>query len=302
MQLTNPNSFVVELEKDFDAHHLDVLEPLTEFRPRSLGSRSRSREIEKPDTPEQPDYVVTEAEISNSFLSAVLSTIQPLDEHKALLILRVTCHPAPGRRFKNSTIIWKFAPTALPSTEDPSPPISSPPKIITLAPLHSVGGWTEEQTKIIWGLAANVGSAFPGASVGVDPSVQKETQTGVLHAMTIMGSIRPGTRAYWTVEENKSSERGIPSLFQLAVVVDHGGVPFVTELDVKAELGGGLWHTFVQAKKPHEGLRKEIDVNTWKCGEVELEPGEVGWKKFMAGMTGEVSGAVVEFGQSVVRP
>jgi len=173
-----------------------------------------------------------------------------------------------------------------------------------LAPQHSEGGWTEEQTKIVWGSKAKAGSGLAAGSAGVDPSVEKETHKAVMHAMTILGSIRPNGLACWTVEENKSSERGIPSHFQLAVVLDHGGLPFVTELDVKAELGGGLWHTFIQAKKGRNsaGLRKVIDVNTWKCGEVAWEPGEAGWKKFMTEMTGEVSGTVVVFGQSPIRP
>ena len=303
---SNQISFTIEFEKDLDTlldNQLD-LEPPSEYRSRSGRVRSRSRETEKrSDTPEQPDHVVTEIEISDSFLSAVLSTIQPLDDCKSLLILTVTCHPAPGRRFKNSTITWRFAPTALPSTEYPST-ISSPQRLVTLAPQHSEGGWTEEQTKIMWGSKAKAGAELAAGSAGMDPSDEKEIHKPVMRAMTIMGSIRPNGRAYWTVEENKSSERGIPSHFRLAVVLDHSGLPFVTELDVKAELGGGLWHTFIQAKKGRNGtgLRTVIDVNTWKCGEVEWEPGEAGWKKFMREMTGEVPGAVVEFGQSVTRP
>jgi hypothetical protein len=302
MQSSHPNIFSIEFEEDIDTlrqfdDQLDVEPPLS-YRSRSLSSRSRSRDTEK--HPQQPDHVVTEMEISYSFLSAVLSTIQPLDEHRSLLVLRVTCHPAPGRRFKNSTITWRFAPAAPSSTEQPSPIFST--KLVALAPQHSVGGWTEEQTTLIWGLKVKAGGGFVGGSAGVDPSVEKETQKAVLHAMTILGSIRSNGRACWTVEENKSSERGIPTHFQLAVVLDHGGVPFVTELEVKAELGGGLWpHNFVQGKKGQD-LRKVIDVNTWKCGEVEWESGEAGWKKFMAGMTGEVSGAIVEFEQSIVRP
>lgn len=143
-----------------------------------------------------------------------------------------------------------------------------------------------------------------GASVGVEPSAEKETQKAVMHAMTILGSIRSGGgRGTWTIEENKSSERGIPSHFQLAVVVGHSG-PFVNELDVKAELGGGLWPTYLQAKKGAggNGLKRTIDVETWKCGEVQWEPGEAGWKKFVTEMTGEVPGVMLEFGQKIVRP
>lgn len=294
------HSFTIEFEEDVETLLNSQLDG-DKYRSRSFGSRSRSRESEKlPDTPEQPNHVVTEVEISNSFLSAVFSTIQPLDERRSLLILRVTCHPGPGKRFRNATITWKFA-SPPHSTED-LPPILASPKILALAPQHSIGGWTEEQTKLIWGLKVKAGAGVIGAHAGVDPKVEKETQRAVMHAMTILGSVRPNGRACWTVEENNSSERGIPSHFQLAVVLDHGGVPFVTELDVKAELSGGLWDTLVQAKKGRNNLRKVIDVNTWKCGEVEWESGEAGWKAFMEGITGEVFGTIVEFGQSIVRP
>jgi hypothetical protein len=232
-------SFTIEFEKDHDTlvdlhFGRDQLPPPT-YRSRSLGSRSssKSREGGSPaDTPEPPDHTVVEAELSDSFLSAVLSTIQPLDERKSLLILTVICHPAPGRRFKNCSLTWKFLSTTPPSTEFPSP-ISLLPKLVTLAPQHSIGGWTEEQTRLLWGLTVNAGAGLVGASAGVEPSVERETQKAVMHAMTIQGSIRPNGRACWTVEENRSSERGIPSHFQLAVVLDHGGDPFVMELDVK---------------------------------------------------------------------
>jgi hypothetical protein len=298
MEPSHTNSFTIKFENDIETQQLfddqlDV-EPTSNYHSRSLRTRSRSKEIEKSsDSPKQPDHVVTEMEVSDSFLSAILSTIQPLDEHRSLLVLSIACHPAPGRRFKNSTITWRFAPS--PTMEQTSP------KIIALAPQHSVGGWTEEQTTLIWKLKAKAGGGVIGASAGLDPSVEKETQKAVLHAMTIMGSVRPNERAFWTIEENKSSERGIPSHFQLAVVLDHGGIPFLTELGVKAELGGGLWNTHIQAKKG-QNLSKVIDVNTWKCGEVVWEPHEAGWRKFIAEMTGEVSGAVVEFTQSIVRP
>lgn len=252
---------------------------------------------------EDPQYLVTETEIADSYLSATLSTIQPLGDRKSLLILNIACHPAPGRRFVNATIIWQIGSPPPSSPTKPSVAVP-PPKIITLAPQNSVGGWTEEQTKLIWGLTVPVGVGFGGASVNIEPSVGKETQKAVMHAMTILGTVRSGgTRAHWTVEENKSSQRGIPSHFQLAIVVEHSGT-FVSDMDIKAELGGGLWPTFVQAKKGRNGnaLKRVIDVVHWKCGEVRWEPGEQGWKKHMAGITGEVPDVIVEFSQAVVRP
>jgi hypothetical protein len=302
MPLRQDTCFTVEFEKDLDTlNDLHGQLPPPAYRSRSFGSRSSSKSREGGSRADSPDHTVVEAELSDSFLSAVLSTIQPLDEHKSLLILTVICHPAPGRRFKNCTMTWKFSSTTPLSTESLFP-ISSPPKLIAIAPQHSIGGWTEEQTRLLWGLTVNAGAGVVGASAGVEPSLERETSKAVMHAMAIQGSIRPNCRACWTVEENKSSERGIPSHFRLAVVLDHSGDPFVMELDAKAELGGSLFHPYMQAKKGRNDLRKVIDVHTWKCGEVAWEPSEAGWKAFMAGMTGEVPGTVVQFEQSIVRP
>ncbi|KAG6911663.1 hypothetical protein DXG01_007913 [Tephrocybe rancida] len=293
-------SFIISFEEDV----LTEVEYHGEYRPRSIFTAHHE---EAPvAVSSDPAYLVTETEIANSYLSATLSTIQPLGDHKSLLMITIACHPAPERRFMNATISWRIsASPSLPDTAHSTQTTSRhDPKVVTLAPQHSVGGWTEEQTRLLWGLSLPVQVGFGPASVGVEPSTEKETQKAVMHAMTILGTVRnAGTRATWTVEENKSSERGIPSHFQLAIVVDHDG-PFLSEFDVKAELGGGLWSTFLQAKKSKSGkaLRRIIDVETWKCGDILWEPSEQGWKKFVAGITGEVDGVVLNFSQTVVRP
>ncbi|KAG6833758.1 hypothetical protein H0H87_001190 [Tephrocybe sp. NHM501043] len=298
-------TFIIPFEEDV----LTKVEYHNEYRPRTLfrskSTRSPSpRHEELPGTPDDPSYLVTETEISNSYLSATLSTIQPVGDHKSLLIVTIACHPAPERRFMNATVSWQI--TTPPSPSDSSDEAHSrhDPKVIALAPQHSIGGWTEEQTRLLWGLSAPVQVGFGPASVGLEPLTERESQKSVMHAMTILGTVRKaGTRATWTVEENKSSQRGIPSHFQLAIVVDHTG-PFLSDFDVKAELGGGLWSTFLQAKKGKggNGLGRIIDVETWKCGDILWEPGELGWKKYVAGITGEVEGVVLNFNQSVVRP
>ncbi|KAG5643767.1 hypothetical protein DXG03_009646 [Asterophora parasitica] len=301
-QLDEKN-FTISFEEDL----FTLVESEGIYRARSI---FKSREAAAEAHPERnladPEYLVTEVEISNSYLSATFSTIQPLDDRKSLLILDIACHPAPGRRFVNATLTWRISsvptsPTL--GTVKSTPPIRQP-KVVTIAPQHSVGGWTEEQTKLMWGLSAPVEVGFGGASVGLTPSTERETQKAIMHAMTIIGTIRSGgARATWTVEENKSSQRGIPSHFQLAIVVDHSG-SFLSDMDIKAELGGGLWPTFLQAKKgrSENSLQRAIDVETWKCGEVLWQPGEQGWKKYVAGLTGEISGVVQEFTQTVARP
>ncbi|KAG6855044.1 hypothetical protein C0991_005973 [Blastosporella zonata] len=296
-------SFTISFEEDL----LTEVEYHGEYRSRALfRSKSTNDSDNRYEDTGEPAYLVTEAEIANSYLSATLSTIQPLGDHKSLLMITIACHPAPERRFVNATLSWRISasPSDLDAKQSSQGSPKHDPKIITLAPQHSVGGWTEEQTKLLWGLSAPLQVGFGPASVGVEPSTEKETQKAVMHAMTILGTVRnAATRATWTVEENKSSERGVPSHFQLAIVVDHAG-PFLSEFDVKAELGGGLWSTFLQAKKGKggNGLRRVIDVETWKCGDVSWEPGEVGWKKFVAGITGEVDGVVLNFNQAIVRP
>lgn len=292
-------SFKIEFEEDV----LTLIEN-HDYHARSIFKRSDSHEEE---ISAEPTNLLSEAELRNSFMSAELSTIQRLDETRSLLILNITCHPAPGRRFINACVDWQFRsppPTPSLSANDKSPsPSPSParrnPRIAMIAPLKSNGGLTEEQTKLIWGLSVPLQVGFGGSSVGLEPSQTKETQKDVIHVMSIVGSARDNmSRAFWTIEENKSSERGIPSHFQLAVAVEHNG-PFVVELEIKAELGGTIWPAYVLSKK---GLKRLIDVETWRCGEIELGTGEKAWRAYLRGLTGEIPGAVREFEQAIVRP
>lgn len=62
--------------------------------------KSRKAEVQG-EVPGEPDYLVTEAEISDSYMSVELLTIQWLDEHCSLLILNLTWHPAHPRRFES---------------------------------------------------------------------------------------------------------------------------------------------------------------------------------------------------------
>ncbi|KAG6832976.1 hypothetical protein H0H92_004860 [Tricholoma furcatifolium] len=302
-------SFTVTFEEDLVAEvQYTKGRPRSIFRTRSFHEADARQAKTSVPVPGGPNYLVTETEAANSFLSATLSTIQPLDNHKSLMIITIACHPAPERRFVNATVSWRVS--APPSDADSEkatqtlPPSEHAPKILALAPQHSVGGWTEEQTKLIWGLSLPMRVHVGPGSVGVEPSTERETKKDVLHAMTIIGTVRSaGTRATWTVEENKSSERGIPSHFQFAIVVSHTG-PFVSELDFKAELGGGLWSTYLQAKKGKHGngSKRIIDVDAWKCGDVLWESDEQGWKKYIASFTGEIDGVVQSFAQAIVRP
>jgi hypothetical protein len=304
--------FTFELEEDFS----DEKENASHYTSRGLFFKSHEETQPEPEVLGEPNYVVAEEEVCKSYVSATLSTIQPLDGNRSLLILAITCHPAPERRFVHATIDWQFhpapSPTPTPSPSSilgPSPNHSSSPpsvpasprrflpKIVDFGPHRSVGGISEEETRTVGTIAFPVKATFGPASIGIEPSLEKETKKVVKHAMSIMGSPRPGRRAYWTVEENKSSKGGIPSHLQLAVVVEHSG-PFKMELKFKGKLGGGFpWPDLsVKAKK------KLIDVGAWRYGEIGLEPGDEAWKVFLSEMTGEVPGMMRDFRQNIVRP
>jgi len=185
--------------------------------------------------------VFSEAEsISGSYLSAEFAAVQALDDHKSLLILKFQCHPAIGHRFSNAKITWKFR---HPAHHGPSPSAGvTPPKVIDHAPRKSYGGCTTEQRRLHWGLSLPLQFGVGAASTGVQPSGELETEKAVDHVLTITGTARGApvrTSCVWTVEENRSGAQGIPSQFQLAVVLEHKG-PIVTELDVQCELSRGM--------------------------------------------------------------
>lgn len=82
---------------------------------------------------------------------------------------------------------------------------------------------------------------------------ERDTQKAIMYAMSVLGSTRENMLcALWTIKKNKSSERGLSSHFQLAVAVKHNG-PFTVELEIKAELGGGLWLMHICSNKSRGG-------------------------------------------------
>lgn len=307
------NTFTILFEEDPDLSSID----LTECNSRALW-RSHKTETQ-PEVASEPDYILTEEEISGSHMSGTLSTVQPLDSSHTLLILNLTCNPCAKRRFMNATIDMRVGPqrsstsgprssfdlspspsprSGLSHTSSPSP--RSHPKVVGLAPQLSIGGQNEEQIMLRHGVSFPISASFGPASAGITPSVEKQTQKVVAHAMTIVGSLQSYMKcAHWTVKENESSRSGIPTHFRVAVVIEHNG-PFVVKLEVKAELSGRLWPQSIVSKGGNS-LQKTIDVETWRCGEIELAPGETAWRAFLADFTGAVPGLMREFGQIIVR-
>lgn len=266
-----------------------------------LGAQLSRHAVDEDADPSR-SFLVEEQAISGSYLSAELATVQRLDANKSLLILAFQCHPASRRHFANAKITWKFRPNIAPGISSASSP-DPPPKVVAHAPKRSLAGRTDESNSLNWSLALQVQVGIANNVVGVQAGRQNEVQKTVSHAMTMTGTVRGNrTECVWTLEGNKSSSSGIPSHFQVAVVLEHEGL-FVIELNVKAELRGGLIPTrHLQSKKSGDGrgLLWIVDVEKWenivaKCGPIESE-----WMAFMETVTGEVPAAVVEFQQRLV--
>ena len=281
----NPLNFRIDLEED----------PIKSGELGIFPSRRRPPDLAV--ALEPPATVVLEAEsASNSYFSADFTTLQSLSQYESLLILRFQCHPAVSRRFANATITWKFRPQ---SGANANP--AQVPRILLHAPRKSYGAMSNATKRLRWGLTLPIQAGPNMASAGIQPSIESETEREVDHALTITGTSRGApikTYCVWTVEENKDIDSGIPSEFQLAVVLEHGG-PFVTEVNVKAELRGGLRTvTPVRAKFPAQLV---INLEVWKGKLVEWNFGK-DWKTFVEGITGEVEGSVVYFSQMTPRP
>ncbi|KAF8878458.1 hypothetical protein BD779DRAFT_1474808 [Infundibulicybe gibba] len=218
-------------------------------------------------SPERPGHLSSPLDavhVSESHFTAAIHTLSTLEPHKTLLVLDITAHPAPKCRFLNVAVTWLFRRCA---DTDPAGMAVLAPRVLGLAPQHSVGGWTQEQM----GCIRAVGSA-------ASPSL-----TSTMGAMTIEGSIRGRSRCVWTVEENASSQCGIPDQLQFAVALEHSG-KFELELDMHGELGFGSFSAPIAAKRGEScGLVKVMDAGA--------ELGQVEWKNFLKGVTGRVPSA-----------
>ena len=222
-------------------------------------------------------------------------TLQPLETGKSLLVLRFQCHPAIGYRFSNATITWKFySPILNPAAK------TEEPRVTLHAPRKSYGALSTVRNRTLWALKFPI-QFGQVASAGVEPSVERETETNAEHAFTIIGTARGAPiKKYcvWTMEENRDSESGIPSEFQLAVVLEHNGA-FITAVDVKTEVRGGLIPLVHLRSKPSSLV--SIDVPMWKGKLVEWKF-DRGWKEFVERMTGEVAESLMNFEQPLPRP
>lgn len=144
--------------------------------------------------------------------------------------------------------------------------------------------------------------------MGVTPSTKRETQKKVEHAFTITGSSRGSPAKHtcvWTVEENESTERGIPSELQLAAVLQHMG-PVMMEIDISGWTAGGYLPTHhLRPRTDAIGRKKVIDTTMFEDLLLEYDFDEAnpleGCKKLLEKWTGKVDGAVLEFDQQLAQ-
>jgi hypothetical protein len=251
--------------------------------------------------------------IKRSYMSIIPTTIQMLNEKTTLFVWLANFHPAIGRRFSSVVISVKF-------TEAPFNPQlqtksrarqtkqSALPLVAAYAPHKSFGATSFEQKQISWGLELPVSVPAGPVSLGVTPSGQQETKKEVQHAFTITGSARGSpTRqtCVWTVEENSSTERGIPSELQVAALIQYSG-PMLMEIDITGRTAGGFLPSHdLRPKTTAMGRKKIVDPTKLKDmlfefdfdGKDKLGP----CKKLLERWTGKVEGAVLEFDQPLAR-
>lgn len=242
-----------------------------------------------------------------SYLSIIPTTIQAVNENITLFVWHANFHPAIGRRFSSVRVACKFSSAPSTSHGIQASLTSSGAEVKAFAPHKSYGASSKEQKKITWGLELPLTVPAGPVSVGVTPSGSRETSKEVDHAFTIEGSAR-GTplrnTCVWTVQENASTERGIPSELQLAAMVKHNGtVQF--DVDIEGTTAGGyLLSHHLKPKTDAMGRRKVIDPAKYAGLLHEFDfggNGQVGCAKLLEMWTGQVQGAVLEFDQPVVR-
>jgi hypothetical protein len=265
---------------------------------------SRPTEEQHPDTEIAPSNIEAGGTFrSGSYLAICPTTLQLLHSGQTLLVWQTQFHPGIGRRFKNAIITLKFS---LPETSGTSLSPLKPLRITAHAPRKAFGSMTEESKTFTWSLAIPISGQIGAASIGVTPQASSETSKKVEHAFTITGTARGSpqkTSCVWTLEENSSSERGLPSELQLALLVEpQGAVAY--EVDVRGETGGGMYPPhWLRAKSDVKGRKRVLDPSKYSGQMREYDvPDEEKLQHLLTTWTGEVEGALVRFTQPAVRP
>lgn len=252
--------------------------------------------------------------VKRSYMSIIPTTIQVLNEKTSLFVWHANFHPAIDRRFSSVIVSVKFTP----APENPQSKASAKtrqalrsanPFVLAHAPHKSFGATSSEQRSIAWGLELPITAPAGPISLGVTPSGQTETKKEVQHAFTITGSAR-GTptrnTCVWTVQENSSTERGIPSELQLAALVQHTDSPLMMEIDITGRTAGGYLPSHdLRPKTTAMGRKKIVDPSKFKglLYEFDLGSGDqvAASRQLLDKWTGKVDGAVLEFDQPLAH-
>jgi hypothetical protein len=108
------------------------------------------------------------------------------------------------------------------------------------------------------------------------------------------------------VEENGSTERGIPSELQIAALVQHGSEPLMMEIDIEGRTAGGYLPSHdLRPKTTAMGRKKIVEPSKFKdiLFEFELGNGDrvATARHLLDRWTGKVDGAVLEFDQPLAK-
>lgn len=230
-----------------------------------------------------------------SYLSLVCSSIQIVKPGRVLLVWRASFHPGLGRRFRVAVLTLKFSGAS---------EIQKSLTIVGHAPRKAFGGCSKESRNVHWGIELPLTFPSGPASAKVSPSGSLDTAKDVEHVFTITGTARgvpKKTTCVWTVEENKSSRRGIASEIQFATILDYDR-PFLCEVNVSARTGGRL-SRWLKTPAETEGRQRPIDPAEYAGRLTEYDFGSEPGKcdQMLLKWSGEVEGAVLEFLQPVVR-
>lgn len=245
-----------------------------------------------------------------SYLSVQLTTIQCINRNYSLFVWHTLFHPSVGRRFQNAVLTVKL------TQKSPNPELVSGttsggtvPKVSILqyAPRKSFGGATKESKSIHWGLELPIMAPTAGLlGAGFKPLVDGEVAVEIDHAFVIQGSSRGmphKNTLVWTLEENKSAKRGLPSEVRFAALIEHSQ-PLLCEVSASGWSIGGLRPPqYLKTKTPREARTLEIDPIEYigKLTEFDLDQDGSRCQDLLLSWTGQVEKAVLEFDQIVIR-
>ena len=266
-------------------------------------SFSQPEEEQPPNNDSPPSNIEAGAAIrSGSYLAICPTTIQSLAPGQTLFVWQAQFHPGIGRRFKIAILTIRFS---LPQSPITSPVSSESLKVTSHAPRKAFGSTTEVSQTFTWSIEIPISAGVGATNIGVTPQFNSETFKRVEHAFTIVGTARgsPQKRScVWSLEENSSSQRGLPSEVQFALLVEHTG-PVSYEVDIRGQTAGGIYPPhWLKAKSDAKERRKVIDPSRYgdRLREYNIPHAEK-VEQLLEKWTGEVEGALVTFTQPTVR-